>query len=798
MNMRHLPFLLVLAMIVNCLCESVLVSIQSQTQEDMDAMTAKIDEQAQGYGPARLTLGAIEATMSRVVDVEDPYLVTVPQSVPTLTLLDDVSFDPQLQLWKMRYETMRVDPSAQINDYKRVLYFTKKNEFVVGDTRNPCLTAGANDVDCLVELGASYAVLGDEVPEPSRDYLTYDGGVTATCSDVCLITSTLTDEPLSAKQILEITIPHSVVRGNLAIRTEENSPETGVRTQYSFGVGIVFVSSGNNMIIFDSFDVIENSHDQMAISKLNSYAVAKHVSFYTEVAYNDPFLRIATVEYLLDKGQRLDLISASLGGRPLNETDCALMQARIDSLADSQCITPHKLCMPIIYSTGSGATLQTWASYVLPLPQWHTSPVFKINTLLTTHDNVTDTKILSTLNFETRSPPQPACENAFPVAFNPMQYVVAELFRGHELKVEQIQGQFSIKNETAFSMAESLMTVVLRPADTDSAIAYFERYTDESIALDQLYMSHAIEATVLPDHVLNEAIGVENGRSEITLDPVLQGACPAESVALYTSLNMECVTTHDWGLTGAIARPVSTNPSAQCSDCHFFVREVGQDVNGDLTWLRSNIFGSSDPGVTEAFYTQVRGLVPSSPRNLNIHSKTYWVWPLYHWPGRAPVGLKDKTIVSLSWSIVKTHTRRLLSYEGAFRHLLSLDAVENMYKAPDALRDSGTDRRKTRARLMRKRRSLNAPGREAPEAKASKREAIKAIKEMQASRERGDVLKTQRRSPLNRRYPPFNFKTAPANAVKHKHPLPAPTQSSEEPIKYPPEPRFTQFKNTWN
>ena len=71
----------VLALAVTCSCESVLVSVQSQTEEDMNALTAQVDAAAQGLGPARVTLGAIEATMSRVVDVEDPYLVTVPQSV---------------------------------------------------------------------------------------------------------------------------------------------------------------------------------------------------------------------------------------------------------------------------------------------------------------------------------------------------------------------------------------------------------------------------------------------------------------------------------------------------------------------------------------------------------------------------------------------------------------------------------------------------------------------------------------------------------------------------------------------
>ena len=426
--------------------------------------------------------------------------------------------------------------------------------------------------------------------------------------------------------------------------------------------------------LFDAFDVIENSHDQVAISKLNSYAVARHVSFWTEVASNDPLLRIATVEYLLDRGQQLIKISAALNGNAINATDCARMQARIDALTDPACITRHPLCSPVIYTTGAGATLQTWASYVLPLPAWHTDTTYKINTLLTTNDTVTNTKILSTLNFETRSPPQPACENAKPVAFNPMQYVVAELFRGHELRVEQIGGSFSVLNETAFSMAESLMTIVLRPQDTDTAFEYFEKYPDEHLALDQLYMTHAIHSSVLPDSIHNKAIGVQNGRSAISLDSALLQTCPYETQILYTDPAMECVTTHDWSLNGAIERPFSSPASTACVDCHYFVREVGVDVAGDLRWLKSNIFGSSDPGVIEAFYAQVTGLAPASPRNIAKHAKTYWTWPLYRWPGRAPIGLKDKTIVSLSWSIAKQELRR--------RRLLSLETAEHLFGQP--------------------------------------------------------------------------------------------------------------------
>jgi len=46
------------------------------------------------------------------------------------------------------------------------------------------------------------------------------------------------------------------------------------------------------------------------------------------------------------------------------------------------------MCTPVIYPSGVGASLQTWASYVLLLPGWHTDPVFRINPLLTTNDTV--------------------------------------------------------------------------------------------------------------------------------------------------------------------------------------------------------------------------------------------------------------------------------------------------------------------------------------------------------------------------------------------------------------------------
>ena len=123
-----------------------------------------------------------------------------------------------------------------------------------------------------------------------------------------------------------------------------------------------------------------------------------------------------------------------------------------------------------------------------------------------------------------------------------MQYVVAELCRSHELRVEQIGGSFSVQNETALSMAEWLMTIVIRRQDSDTALEYLDKYPDEHLALDQLYMPHAIHSSVLPHHIHNEAVGVGNGRSKITLDSALLQTCPHETQELLTDPAMECVT----------------------------------------------------------------------------------------------------------------------------------------------------------------------------------------------------------------------------------------------------------------
>ena len=64
------------------------------------------------------------------------------------------------------------------------------------------------------------------------------------------------------------------------------------------------------------------------------------------------------------------------------------------------------------------------------------------------------------------------------------------------------------------------MTLVFTPKD-DAAVNYFDTYPQETINLDDLYMSHALLASEMPETVDNTMVGDSLGRAQIVLDPAL-------------------------------------------------------------------------------------------------------------------------------------------------------------------------------------------------------------------------------------------------------------------------------------
>jgi len=167
------------------------------------------------------------------------------------------------------------------------------------------------------------------------------------------------------------------------------------------------------------------------------------------------------------------------------------------------------------------------------------------------------------------------------------------------------------------------------------------------VRLDEVYMSHAkpdvqFGAVRNTLHAATSAAGA--GRLAVVLDAELLRKCPLEAGAgfAYGPAAFSCVTTQDYGPAGPIKRPVSG------VDTHFVHEVLGGSA--DLEWLRRNIFGESFKGRTAAtdFLDRVRALVPA---HHTAHARTFWIWPLYAWPNEAPVGLKDKTLLSLAWSM---------------------------------------------------------------------------------------------------------------------------------------------------
>jgi len=116
----------------------------------------------------------------------------------------------------------------------------------------------------------------------------------------------------------------------------------------------------------------------------------------------------------------------------------------------------------------------------------------------------------------------------------------------------------------------------------------------------------------------------------------------------YSANAFTCVTTQDCGVNnaahdnGALERPHLVANT-------IFVYQV-QGTAAVVAWLHGNIFGSSMAGAQAAdhFIVRVCTLTTGSRK---AHSRTYWIWELYAWPVEALVGLKDKTVLSIAWSL---------------------------------------------------------------------------------------------------------------------------------------------------
>lgn len=112
--------------------------------------------------------------------------------------------------------------------------------------------------------------------------------------------------------------------------------------------------------------------------------------------------------------------------------------------------------------------------------------------------------------------------------------------------------------------------------------------------------------------------------------------------------------------TGALLRPNSFTHFVYEIDTSDEVQGCAQVVS----WLE-NIVISRDVAedICSKTFQRLR------ERNGVQFAKVYYVWPVFYWPDKSPVGLKDTTSISLAWSVT--------------RDLPSLPTVRRLFALPD-------------------------------------------------------------------------------------------------------------------
>lgn len=617
-----------------------LVVIAAQSMDEMNYLANIID-----INKSEFAFGSIEATMSRVVSSDDPHLVTTALSAPSLTRLTEVNFDEDNQMWTLEYETARYDGQS-INSFKRYLYSSKLGDVTQGDTSNECLQIGYSNEQCLASLTSKYITEDNLTPE--NESLTLPSPV---ISEVTRTDGTLIDK-------IELRIPHEHVTQTMSRQYTNDHYLDGVRTEYRFGIGMLFLGEQNNYVIFDNFVLVHNNNQLVTITQDNAYAISQHVSFYTRKLFNSDVVT-ATVELLLHKGYSLDKIEYDVNGQAVTDQQCSNVQDIISSLPDSRCISHHPLCHPVKFTSSDD---RQWVTLVIPTTGYHADNSINLNLLLTATQKSTNKTILSALNFATQQAPQEVCRDTQEITVSPVDYTKATLYRGSSLHPEVVSGHFDVSrsNLTAESIIEALLTIVIEPDATTAASTYFARFTDEVIQLDQVYISHFLHADQVPSDLKNTVQITDNGRSDIYLDSQLQAKCSNEwSHSFAATDSVDCITTHDWSLDGKKDR-------AKSSPGMYFVWEF-TNSDKDLKWL-DNIFGGSNRTATWTFF---QNLVAKKHNDL---TRVYLLHPVYSWQDQSVLELKDKSIISLSWSVTSVQTstsnRRLMSVTGSKSYAL--------------------------------------------------------------------------------------------------------------------------------
>ena len=652
---RPWPVFLVGALCVHLAASGVVVSVESQSQESMAAITARVDAESELplHGSNRVALGAIEATMSRVVDSESLYAEEAIRHMPLMARMSDMTFEDGS--WTITYQSMARSGVSATNAFNRILYFTRKEQpTVTGDVQNPMLQPALSRPDALDRLKAGYLVASNASYD--EDFVTFDSadGITASISAA---------PEYSLRESIRISIPHDYLIKHMAVKgLDYDGPEHGNTTTWTFGIGMVFTTDhGQNVVMFDRLHLYERNTELFEVRAETRYSLAQHVEFYA-LQVPDTEIQIAVFHFALAAGMQVeDTVYTSVAGKALAADACAGMQTLVDDLTDKRCLVSFELCKLRVRDVGGAQAV----SYAVPVHE-----LGKVNIML----NVTDVSdagspltLITSLNFKLSSA-SAVCQPEVVKTHDPLKWVGVDVYSptatglGVGQRLSGAAGSGTLSSEVYNSagefrakiMSQALLTVVIASTGTPAAQAYFNSANTQELRLDHVLMSHARGGSALPAPPSRvKAVSGENFRAQMAYTE--SEDCRRERDS--TPSTATCVTTEDWTLDGQQLRPKRKGTT------EYFVHEVGASVPDNTDFLRRVFGGSINDPLDAVINARVRvhldaTMALRSPDD--TYTKIYWVWPVYNWD-QSPIGLADKTLISLAWSVSsRTGGRRLL------------------------------------------------------------------------------------------------------------------------------------------
>lgn len=593
---------------------SYIVQVDASTYDDAVAIEGEV-------GAVNYAFGHIEATTTQILDYDQllPFTVDIP---PMFTQTDDVQWIPAENMIQITYKSVAGSGSGA-SAYKRILYLQKNGQTLqTGDSANGCLTA-ATPQECWNALSAyelssdADSVIEDPVHSteaPTRDYIIHDG-------DQGVVVDSTTEDGVS-EETLTIKIPLGHITGDVTGQTVYGERRTITTTNaaglddtvtyYDIGVGMLFWPDGvalSKSILFDRFQLVEDSAQNWQVEKNNQYTLARHVNLQylqreADLELQNNENRIVAMQFVLQSGHTIAGIDVAIqhatGYRTILTSDCDHLKSELASLGGQSCLTT----LPICESQVSVITLdnpdpdtaaemptisQSVVSHIVPVPPWFDAVAMSNELALSVSLRTCESQpkddgtgeiecipasrpLLSMLNFAVNTEPTKTCRNAVTQTFSPIDHVVLDVFgkkMGDELTLlESCEGSAACNVQPLFmdgagseiatySNIQALLLVSIHPASTEEASLFFEATNDQT-RLDQLYVTHQkSDATFYlagadpPTRTIDA-----NDRVTLTLDATLLQQCPLETDDLVIE-GLDCITTSDYQHSGPQVRPVS-------------------------------------------------------------------------------------------------------------------------------------------------------------------------------------------------------------------------------------------------